>query len=87
MYHLITLITFNNLTSFKLSYITIDLERNVSLALCISPTRPTIEAIFIMIEVYNIQVILISGPSLLHKWSEFTSQVVRVYFKSGASSN
>ena len=33
---------------------------------------------------------LISGPifkSLLHKWSEFTSQVARVYFKSGASSN
>ena len=28
---------------------------------------------------------LISGPSLLHKWSEFTSQVVRVYFTSGPS--
>ena len=34
---------------------------------------------------YFYNFILISGPSLLHKWSEFTSQVVRVYFTSGPS--
>ena len=41
--------------------------------------------------VRNIQYIVYTvGPNLLYvfnKWSEFTSQVVRVYFKSGASSN
>ena len=41
-----------------------------------------------MLEIYNRLYSLYGGPYLLYvfnKWSEFTSQVVRVYFTSGPS--